>query len=161
MPPRNLFLVLLSLLAALAVMAACGGGDDDDDGGGGSHQLTDPETVPTVTPWQQLPDPIVLDPNNIQPLPPTDPNTNGGAEETATPEAGEPGVCGETYTVVGGDTAFGIGEKCGWPSDDLDNFVTLLEELNPDIDVRSLSIDQVLVMPPLPADDGEPEETSQ
>ena len=88
---------------------------DDDDAGSLPGQLSDPEAVPTATPWptEQVPEVIILDPENIQPLPP-DPDgggTDGG--ETPSPEPGEPGVCGETYTVVAGDTTFGIAEKCG------------------------------------------------
>lgn len=150
MPPRTLF-AALTVCLALAVAAACGGGGDDDELTRG--QLSDPNEVPTATPWQQPPEVVILDPDNIQPLPPNEPNTGDGGEETPAP--GEPGVCGESYTVVSGDTAYGIGEKCGWPADDLENFVTQLEALNPDVDVRSLSIGQVLVMPELPAADDE------
>jgi len=151
MPPRKLFTALIALIVLVALAAACGGGDDDDDDSADRGQLSDPATVPTATIWQQPPEVVILDPNNIQPLPPSEPNTGPGDDDDTPPGEGEPGVCGETYTVVGGDTAFGIGEKCGWPADDLDNFVTQLEALNPDVDVRSLSIDLVLVMPEIPA----------
>jgi hypothetical protein len=138
MPPRKLpALIWLVLLAALAVAVACGGGDDDDNGGTG--QLSDPQNVPTVTPWQEPPEVILLDPDNIQPLPTDNPGAGGTA--TATPAAGEPGVCGDTYTVVAGDTTFGIAEKCGVNPDDIIS-------ANPDIgDGRSLTVGQVLVMP--------------
>jgi LysM repeat protein len=138
MPPRKLpALTWLVLLAALAFAAACGGGDDDDDNGA-SGQLSDPQNVPTATPWQDLPEVILLDPDNIQPLPTDNPGPRGTA--TATPVAGEPGVCGPTYTVESGDTTFGIAEKCGVSPDDI-------IAANPDIDPRSLSVGQVLVMP--------------
>lgn len=140
MPPRKLFLMTLALVAALAVVAACGGGDDDDGGSTDHGQLTDPQTVPTVTPWQQLPEPIILDPNNIQPLPPTDPNSGGSETTTPTPVAGEPGVCGETYTVESGDTTFGIADKCGVDAQ-------AIIDANPDIDAASLSPGDVLIMP--------------
>lgn len=154
MPPRKLFLALLFLIAALAVMAACGGGDDDDGGNTFDRgQLTDPQTVPTVTPWQQLPDPILLDPNNIQPLPPTDPNSQP-AEPTASPEPGEPGVCGETYTVVAGDTTFGIADKCGVDAQ-------AIIDANPDIDPASLSPGDVLILPEASAETDGPEATDE
>lgn len=138
MPPRKLpALIWLVLLAALALAVACGGGDDDDDSGG-TGQLSDPQNVPTVTLWQEPPEVILLDPDNIQPLP-TD-NPNPGTAASPTPVAGEPGVCGATYTVVSGDTTFGIADKCGVSADDI-------IAANPDIDPRSLSVGQVLVMP--------------
>ena len=138
MPPRKLpALIWLVLLAALAFAVACGGGDDDD-ANGGTGQLSDPQNVPTVTPWQEPPEVILLDPDNIQPLP-TD-NPNPGATASPTSAAGEPGVCGSTYTVEAGDTTFGIAEKCGVNPDDIIS-------ANPDIDPRSLSVGQVLVMP--------------
>jgi LysM repeat protein len=129
---------LLLVLPALLVIAACGGGDDDS--GSLPGQLTDPQTVPTATPWDEAPEVIVLDPENIQPLPPSQPD--GGSENsTATPAAGEPGECGETYTVVAGDTTFGIAEKCGVSVDGI-------EAANPDIDIRSLTIGQEINLPP-------------
>ena len=137
--PRWITLALLLLVPALFALAACG----DDDGGGGTTfepgNLTDPERVPTATPWTDAPDIVILDPDNINPLPPDNPNPT---EPTATtePTGGEPGVCGDTYTVVAGDTTFDIAAKCGVSADDL-------IALNPDIDPASLSIGQVLNMP--------------
>ncbi|HVP04089.1 MAG TPA: LysM peptidoglycan-binding domain-containing protein [Dehalococcoidia bacterium] len=135
-PPRKFIaLIWIAALAALALAVACGGGDDDNSGQTG--QLSDPQTVPTATEWVQAPDIIVLDPNNIQPLPtdrPVDTTTH-------TPAAsGEPGVCGETYTVVADDTIFGIAEKCGVSPDDL-------QSANPDVDPHNLHIGDVLVLP--------------
>jgi hypothetical protein len=146
MPPRNLVaLCVVLLVPALLALAACGG---DDDGGGTFQpgRLTDPDRVPTATPWEVPPEVVLLDPDNIAPLPPDSPNS-GGASPTTSPAAGEPGICGDTYTVIAGDTAFGIGEKCGWPAEDLANFVSLLQELNPDADPANLSVGQVLTMP--------------
>ncbi len=144
--PRWITLALLLLVPALLALAACG---DDDDGGSTFEpgNLTDPESVPTATPWTDAPDVVILDPDNINPLPPDNPNP---VEPTETPEpnGGEPGVCGDTYTVVAGDTTFGIADKCGVSADDI-------IALNPDIDPASLSIDQVLIMPS--PDDGETE----
>lgn len=140
MPPRKIpALIWLTILAALALAVACGGGGDDGNGGGAPGQLSDPQSVPTATIWANPPEVIILDPDNIQPLP-TD-NPGGGGEATPTPAAGEPGVCGDTYTVVAGDTTFGIAEKCGVSPDDI-------IAANPDIgDGRSLTVGQVLVMP--------------
>jgi hypothetical protein len=132
---RPLFLVLPAIFLAIA---ACGG--DDDDSGTLPGQLTDPQTVPTATPWDETPEVIVLDPENIQPLPPSQPD-GGGNGGTATPAAGEPGDCGETYIVVAGDTTFGIADKCGVS-------VEGIEAANPDIDIRSLTIGQEINLPP-------------
>ena len=136
---------MLSVPVLLA-LAACGG---DDDGGSTFEpgNLSDPDDVPTATPWTNAPDIVILDPDNISPLPPDNPNP---VEPTETPEpnGGEPGVCGDTYTVEAGDFLTSIGEKCGvdWE---------LIAQLNPDVDPASLSIGQVLILPP--PDDGETE----
>ncbi len=145
-PPRWITLALLLLVPALLALAACG---DDDDGGSTFEpgNLTDPDSVPTATPWTEVPDVVILDPDNINPLPPDNPNQTEPSETDA-PDGGEPGVCGDTYTVVAGDTTFDIAAKCGVDADDL-------IALNPDIDPASLSIGQVLIMPP--PDDGETE----
>jgi LysM repeat protein len=139
MPPRTLVVVaLLLLVPALLALAACGGDDDDDSFQPG--RLTDPESVPTATTWASPPNVVILDPDNIQPLPP-DGAGAGGVTPTPTPAVGEPGVCGETYTVEAGDLLVTIGEKCGvdWE---------LIAELNPDVEPGSLSVGQVLNMPP-------------
>ncbi|MCH7617491.1 MAG: LysM peptidoglycan-binding domain-containing protein [Chloroflexi bacterium] len=148
MPPpsfRWITFALVLLVPALVALAACGG--DDDDGTFEPGNLTDPDSVPSATPWTDVPDVVILDPDNINPLPPDSPNQ---AEPTETPEpiAAEPGACGETYTVEAGDTFQVIGEKCGvdWQ---------LIAELNPDVDSTALSIGQVLILPP--PDDGETE----
>ena len=148
MPPpsfRCITFALVLLVPALVALAACGG--DDDDGTFEPGNLTDPDSVPSATPWIDVPDVVILDPDNINPLPPDSPNQ---AEPTETPEptAAEPGACGETYTVEAGDTFQVIGEKCGvdWQ---------LIAELNPDVDSTALSIGQVLILPP--PDDGETE----
>ncbi len=138
MTPRPL---IFALSSALFLVAACGGGDDDD--GSVPGQLTDPDTVPTATPWptQGGPETIILDPENIQPLPPSQPD--GGADGgSPTPAAGEPGECGTVYVVAAGDTTFGIAEKCGVT-------VEAIEELNPDIDIRALTIGEEINLPPV------------
>lgn len=156
MPPRKFVLItMLLLLPALLAVAACGGDDDDDDTSFQPGRLTDPEEAPTATPWDSPPEVVVLDPDNIQPLPPDNPtvdgggNGDGGGEPTEEPQAGEPGVCGETYTVEAGDLLVDIGEKCGVDWNEI-------LELNPDIDPAALSIGQVLIMPS-PDDGGEGE----
>ncbi len=142
MPPplsRWITLALLLLVPALLALGACGG-DDDGDGAFEPGNLTNPDSVPTATPWTEIPDVVILDPDNINPLSPDNPNQT---EPTPTPEpiAGEPGVCGETYTIVAGDTLQAIGEKCGveWE---------LIAELNPEVDPANLVIGDVLIMPP-------------
>ncbi len=138
LPSRWITLALLFLVPALLALAACGG---DDDGGSTFEpgNLTAPDRVPTATPWTDAPEVVILDPDNINPLPPDIPNQT---EPTDAPEPddGDPGVCGDTYTVVAGDTTFGIADKCGVSADDI-------IALNPDIDPANLSIDQVLNMP--------------
>lgn len=149
MPPplsRWITLALLLLVPALLALAACGG---DDDGGGAFEpgKLTDPNSVPTVTPWTDVPDIVILDPDNINPLPPDNP-PQAEPSETPEPTSGEPGACGDTYTIEAGDTLVTIGIKCGvdWE---------LIAESNPDADPAGLSIGQVLIMPS--PDDGETE----
>ena len=149
MPPplsRWITLALLLLVPALLALTACGG---DDDGGGAFEpgKLTDPNSVPTVTPWTDVPDIVILDPDNINPRPPDNP-PQAEPSETPEPTSGEPGACGDTYTIEAGDTLVTIGIKCGvdWE---------LIAESNPDADPASLSIGQVLIMPS--PDDGETE----
>ena len=145
-PHRCPTLAILLFVPILLALAACGG---DDDGGSTFEpgNLSDPDDVPTATPWTNAPDIVILDPDNISPLPPDNPNP---VEPTETPEpnGGEPGVCGDTYTVEAGDFLTSIGEKCGvdWE---------LIAQLNPDVDPASLSIGQVLILPP--PDDGQTE----
>jgi len=139
MPPRYLVVRLAALLvlATLALGAACGGGDDTTSNVS-TGKLTDPQDVPTATPWQSPPPVVLLDPNNIQPLPPNQPNAGGG--ETPTPVAGEPGVCGQTYTVIAEDTMFGIADKCGVDPQ-------RLIDINPNSDPANLHIGEVLLVP--------------
>lgn len=60
---------------------------------------------------------------------------------TATPR---PSASGDTYTVVDGDTGFGIAEKCGVESPA--SWLNELEALN-DIDAGNLNIGDVLILP--------------
>ncbi len=145
-PPRLIALAPLLLVPALLALAACGG---DDDGGGTFEpgNLTNSERVPTATPWTDTPELVILDPDNINPLPPDNPNQTEPTEAPE-PNGGEPGVCGDTYTVVSGDTTFDIADRCGVSADDI-------IALNPDIDPASLSIGQVLNMPSADSDDTE------
>jgi hypothetical protein len=138
MPPRYLVVrfAALLVLAALALAAACGGGDDTTNNAS-TGKLTDPQQVATATPWQSPPAFVLLDPNNIRPLPPNQPNTGG---EQATPAPGEPGVCGQTYTVIAGDTMFGIADKCGVDPQ-------RLIDINPNSDPANLHIGEVLLVP--------------
>jgi LysM repeat protein len=81
---------------------------------------------------------VILDPNNIQPLPPV------GGQEPA-PGDGEPtqapaGECGETYTVATGDTPSGIAEKCGVTTQEL-------LDANPGLDPTAIHAGDVLNIP--------------
>lgn len=151
MPPRHLVVRFAApfVLAALALAVACGGDDSTNDASTG--KLTDPQDVPTATTWQSLPPVVLLDPNNIHPLPPNQPNT---ASETPAPVPGEPGVCGQTYTVVAEDTMFGIATKCGVNAQ-------RLADINPNSDPANLHIGEVLLLPEAEAaPEGEPTETA-
>ncbi|MDO8617228.1 MAG: LysM domain-containing protein [Dehalococcoidia bacterium] len=133
--PRPLlaFLCLALPAALLLALAACGGGGDSPEFQSG--RLTDPRKVPTVTPWQQPPEVKIVDPDSIVPI------SGGGTPlPSATTEPGEPGVCGETYKVVSGDTMFGIADKCGVDPHDL-------IDANPDVNAGSLSVGQVIKVP--------------
>lgn len=126
----------LLLLACVAVAAACGGGGGSPSNAPGS--LTDPDRVPTASPWKQPPEIIILDPNNLTPISggAPAPEEGAGAGE-ATPE---PGSCGKTYTVQPGDSFSLIAEKCGLRLQDI-------IDANPGVDPATLSIGQVINLP--------------
>jgi hypothetical protein len=71
--------------------------------------LTNPNNVPTASPWDQPPAVVELDPDAIQPLPPQ----AGAPTPSPSTAAGAPGVCGPKYTVESGDTFSSIAAKCG------------------------------------------------
>ena len=73
--------------------------------------------------------------------PATTPTVQPATTPTATPR---PAASGDTYTVVDGDTGFGIAEKCG--VDDPTPWLNELEELN-DIDAGNLNIGDELILP--------------
>ena len=109
--PRKLLFPLCAFALAAAIVAACGGGDDDDDDDT-RGQLSDPNNVPTASPWVNPPEVLILDPNNLPTLPPSDPGTGtDGDGDEPTPVSGEFGDCGDTYTVEAGDTTFEIAEE--------------------------------------------------
>lgn len=138
MTPLYRPLALVITISAAALLTACGGGGGDDSSGRAGN-LTDPRDVPTATPWSQSPDVVILDPNNIQPLPPLgnqDADAPDGAE--ATPAVA--GECGSTYIVVSGDTPSGIAEKCGITTDELLN-------ANPGLDPTGLHVGDEINIP--------------
>lgn len=137
-PRRFPILIVFACALALGALAACGG---DGNGDSGSGILTDPETVPTSTPWENPPEVIMLDPNALPTLavptvaPATTPPRGDGEDGGETS-----GNCGPTYTVQAGDTMFGIAEFCGVSVDDL-------TAANPDSDPSALTIGEELVIP--------------
>lgn len=150
---------MLPVAAILLAVAACGG-DDDDDTDGGTGQITDPRTVPTATPWDVPPDPIILDPDNLTPLSggagvgaPGDggDDSGDGADDGGDGDGGDggddgssgppPGECGnDTYTITAGDTISGIAAKCDLVTQDI-------LDANPGIDPQGLHVGDVINLP--------------
>lgn len=130
--------VIASAFVLVILAAACGGGGNNSAFHPG--HLTDPRDVATATPWPQgaAPEVVPIDPDSIKPL-------SAGATPAASPgsgtPSGEPGVCGETYTIKSGDTLFDIARKCGVSLDDL-------KTANPGLDPATLRIGQTIKMPP-------------
>jgi LysM repeat protein len=134
MSRRTLFIVPISLLtAAFTLLAACGGGGDEDDGAVG--QITNPQDVPTASPWDQPPAVVELDPNALVPLP-----AEIAPTPTPEPAAGEPGVCGPKYTVASGDTFSSIATKCGTTTQGM-------RDANPGVDPVTIRPGQVVNVP--------------
>ncbi len=126
MIPRKLSLVLLlACLVAVAALAACGSGDSNNAQPG---KLTDPRDVATATPWTSPPPIVILDPNALPTLAPEGENPGSSGSPTATPA---PGSCGDTYTVVAGDSPSLIAQKCGVTTD-------ALLQANPGLDPKAL-----------------------
>ncbi len=154
MTPRKFSLLLTPAAVILTLaLAACGGDGDDTETRIGTGQLTDPRNVATATPWPDPPDPIILDPDALTPLSggvgvggsdPDDGDNEGGNGDTG----GEPGVCGDTYTIRAGDSMFAIAIDCGLDPD-------AVLAANPDVDPGALSIGQVINLPPADSSDSE------
>jgi len=131
--PNPLLLFLSSVaVALLSFLAGCGGGGGDDESNGEIGQLTNPKDVPSASPWQQPPDVVILDPNAITPI--------AGSEPTATPVAGEPGVCGPKYTIASGDTFSSVAEKCGTSTQ-------AIRDANPGVDPLTIHPGDVINIP--------------
>jgi len=139
MTPRLAVPALALALFAAVVLAACGGGGGDEDVRPGN--LTNPRDVPTVTPWAVSPTPVIIDPNNIQPLPAVGPvpddGGGGDGEPTATSAAG---TCAAKYTVVSGDSPSVIADKCGVTTQQI-------LDANPGLDPRNLHPGDILNIP--------------
>ena len=139
MTPRLAVPALALALFAAVVLAACGGGGADEDVRPGN--LTNPRDVPTVTPWAVSPTPVIIDPNNIQPLPAVGPvpddGGGGDGEPTATSAAG---TCAAKYTVVSGDSPSVIADKCGVTTQQI-------LDANPGLDPRNLHPGDILNIP--------------
>jgi uncharacterized protein YgiM (DUF1202 family) len=76
MTSRSLIGSLLALTLGLALFVACGDGGDEE--GQALGVLTDPDAVPTATPWSEPPAPVILSPDVLTPLPDTDGDGGGG-----------------------------------------------------------------------------------
>jgi hypothetical protein len=159
MTPRK-FVLLLSPAAVILTLAlaACGGDGDDTETRVGTGQLTDPRNVATATPWPNAPDPIILDPDALTPLSggvgvggggvdPSD-GDNGDGDGDGNDPGGEPGVCGDTYTIEAGDSMFAIAIECGLDPD-------AVLAANPDVDPGALSVGQVINLPPADSPDSD------
>ena len=108
--------LLIAACVLVTLTAACGGGGGDKQVRAGN--LTDPRDVPTATPWPSPPDLIIIDPSALPTLPAAAPGAAGGSPAASSPTptpapAGQAGVCGDTYTVAGGDSPSSIATKCG------------------------------------------------
>ena len=146
MTPRKFALLLTPTILVLTLaLAACGGDGDDTETRTGTGQLTDPRNVATATPWPDAPDPIILDPDALTPLSGGvgvgGPTPDDGGDGDGDGPGGEPGVCGDTYTIEAGDSLFAIAIECGLDPD-------AVLAANPDVDPGALSIGQVINLPP-------------
>lgn len=123
---RNRF-VILAAGAALLFGAACGGGGNGDPEGstdnGEPPQLTNPADVPTSTPIDGALTYVIRD-NGVS----APDGTGMSVSDAPTQEAG--GSRG-VYTIVSGDTCFGIAETLG-------TTVEALEEANTSLDCGAL-----------------------
>lgn len=127
--------VFLVILVVVLVASAGGGGDGDAEAEVG--QLTNPQDVPTASPWEQAPEVVILDPNAIVPINPTQPTAS------PTEEGGEAGVCGPKYTITSGDTFSSIAEKCGTTTQ-------AIRDANPGVDPLTLHPGDVINLPAAP-----------
>ncbi len=114
------FLLAALVLAAIALAVACGG--EESRGPSGSQGLTDPETVPSTTPWATPPAVVYVEEGSI----PSGPSGPGGG----------------TYTVEAGDTASDIAAAFGITVEALAEANGMTVE-----EIASLSIGQELIIP--------------
>jgi hypothetical protein len=112
MTPRLAVPALALALFAALVLAACGGGGGGDEDVRPGN-LTNPRDVPTVTPWAVSPTPVIIDPNNIQPLPAVGPVPDDGGDDGGGTPTTAAGTCAAKYTVLSGDSPSVIADKCG------------------------------------------------
>lgn len=129
---RN-FLAIVLAGAALALTAACGGGGgeggDDSTGPVEQPELTNPATVPTSTPIDGALTYVIRD-NGV-----SAPDGSGMAVSgQPTPSAGSRGV----YTIVSGDTCFGIADTLGTTVEALETANAALDcgALQPGVELR-------------------------
>lgn len=126
------FLLAVLITAAIVVAVACNG--EESRGPSGTQGLTDPEAVPSTTPWA-TPPPVVY------------------VEEVPGP-SGPSGPGGGTYTVEAGDTASDIAAAFGITVEALAEANGMTVE-----EIASLSIGQELVIPGQEPEEPAPEGT--
>jgi hypothetical protein len=172
----RLIAYLLPLIAAVSLVGGVAAYVTKDDGDGGGNLAVAPTRVatqpaglptqPAVLPTQPPPPPGGTPPPAGTPRPPGSPpaGTPGpaGTQPAGTPRppgsppagtpapGGTPAPSGQTYTVVSGDTGFGIATKLNVPAAQQATWLAELARLNNKPNANSLSVGEVLRLPPIP-----------
>lgn len=126
-------LATMVTLGVLAVAAGCGGGGGEGPSGstgqGETPQLTNPATVPTSTPVDSALTFVIRD-NGVS----APDGTGMAVTGQPTPSSGSRGV----YTIVSGDTCFGIADTLGTTVEALEQANTSLDcgALQPGVELR-------------------------
>ena len=81
MTARTVLFPLLATAAAMLLVAGCGGGSEQ---GPAPASLTDPGSAPTSTPWDEPPQPIILEPRALTPQSQGEQTPEGGGSVEVT-----------------------------------------------------------------------------